>query len=773
MSFGLFKLRGKKILSFSVLIALLVSSPYSYAEDKKSDVGEIERDIQYLEKEIDAELGSGPSAQPAQEEDLSMVDIVSTEMIEAASGEKNLSGTRNLSEFTQRVEARPKGTSDEKITLELKGVDVLDVLKILSKKSGLNIVAGKNVRGQVTMFLQDVDVWLALLTVLETSELAYVEEEGIVKVMTLKDYETTYGKPFDDRRITKTFELRYAKAVDVSTALSQLKSPLGTVIVDERSNAVIATDVPAAVTAMAQTINVVDKPNETRFFQLRYADAEDIESKISEIITPGTGTLKIDTRTNKVAVTDLPEKVQLIADIMHAFDSEPRQVLIEAKIIEVTLNDDFIFGIDWSLVLQAHKTRLERFAQFDTRAFGGITSPSDSPVTSPLSSLTASSDPGLNTLTINTTNDDFNGIISVLQGISKVNILSNPRITVLNKQEAKIAVATRQPFVSQTVVQATNTATTADNVEFVDVGVTMSVTPTITDTGYVLMQIKPEVSSAGAPLELQGAGQAATTSEALFTRTIVPVVTAQEAETTVLVKSGETVILGGLIQDKQADTRRKIPFLGDIPIVGAVFRNGGRDFSRSELVIFITPTVIAPEVTDPSATRFFDESGEIRNLNEVGGYRYEKGQFNSQDPFAINPKPYWRLDGVDSRKYFSAPDMYKDPNDPYANPKLVPKDELSLPAPSAASLEGYSQVVKERVKSAVRRQAELSTVGAINVILTVRSDGAIEEVSFANPKIQSDQALQQRFIQSVQKSAPFPEFPPSMSRPRESFNLTL
>ena len=143
MSFGLFKFRGKRIISFSVLIALLVSNPFSYSEES-SGVDEIERDIRYLEKEIDAELGSGSSVR---EEDLSMVDIVSTEMAEIASNEQNLSSTRNLSEFTQRVGARPKGTSEEKITLELKGVDVLDVLKIL-KKAGLTWLPEKMCAGR-------------------------------------------------------------------------------------------------------------------------------------------------------------------------------------------------------------------------------------------------------------------------------------------------------------------------------------------------------------------------------------------------------------------------------------------------------------------------------------------------------------------------------------------------------------------------------------------------------------------------------------------------
>lgn len=743
--------------------------PYSIAVAEETNLGELEEDIRYLERQLSSELGEAEAPASAGKE----TSEEGGEEIDGAVIEPEVD-TRIPTEPVLEDE-RPAGVLDEKITLELKGVDVLDVLKILSKKSGLNIVAGKNVRGQVTLFLQDVDVWTALLTVLETSELAYVEESGIIKVMGVKDYETLYGKTYKDRRLNRSYILKYAKAIDVSTALSQIKSPLGTVIVDERSNAVIATDFPSVLEAMEETIRVVDKPNETRFFQVRYADVEDIESKITEIITPGTGTLKIDSRTNKIVVTDVPEKVSQIAEIVRAFDSEPRQVLIEAKIVEVSLNDDFIFGIDWQLVLDSVRGG-ERLLNIDSRAFGGIASPSDAPVTSPLSSISTSSNPGFGTIFVNNTttssSDDFNAIVSVLEGISKVNVLSNPRITVLDKQEARIAIATKQPFVSQTVVQATNTATTADNVEFVDVGVTMAVTPTITDTGFVLMQIRPEVSTAGQPLTLQGAGQSATTSEALFTRTIVPVVTSQEAETTILVRSGEMVILGGLIQKRDEDVRRKIPFLGDIPILGAAFRNGGQDFSLKELVIFITPTIVPPYSLDTTDyDRYFNEKGLHRDINEAGGYIYEKGKFYSQDPFSVNSRPFWRVDGVEGRQFFPSRGRYADPTDPYAHPSKLAV--AAPPAGAVTSLEGYSQAIQQKITSAVHARKDFADVGKINLILTLRNDGSIEEVSFFNPAIQGNENLQQKFIESIQSAGPFPQFPSSASQPRQSFTLSL
>ncbi|MBU1863578.1 MAG: hypothetical protein KKH94_07955 [Candidatus Omnitrophica bacterium] len=517
------------------------------------------------------------------------------------------------------------------ITLELKGVDILDVLKVLSKKSGLNIVAGKNVRGQVTLFLQDVEVWDALKIVLETSDLAYEEKGDIIKVITKSDYEMIYGESYGDKRKVELIELRHAKAPAVSEILNHLKSNIGKVVVVEATNSIVVIDTPVALETIRKSVKTIDVPMLTRIFDVKYANVEDLETKLSELITTNVGSIKADARTNKIMVTDITSKIEQIATLIKAFDTKPRQVLIEAKIIEVVLEDEYALGIDWDLVFTRSKVKP---VSYTSNALGGVNIPNSS---GPLSGVNSSD---LAIFTINGSTDEFYAVISALEGMGKANTLSNPRVAVLNNEEASIAVATRQPFVSQTVVQSDSTSTTADNVEFIDVGVTLSVTPTITDDAYIVMAVKPEVSTAGTPLTLEGTDDNGET----YTRTVVPIVTSQEVETTVIVRSGTTIVLGGLIQDSQSITMNKVPLLGDIPFLGAAFRSKSDDFKKTELVIFITPRVISPDEISEELDLYFDQNGKGKAFNEMGGapLEYNAAAQKSQPYFRIQEEPFWQ-----------------------------------------------------------------------------------------------------------------------------------
>jgi general secretion pathway protein D len=270
-----------------------------------------------------------------------------------------------------------------------------------------------------------------------------------------------------------------------------------------------------------------------------------------------------------------------VAKTVRAFDVRQPQVLIEAKVIEVKLNDNFRFGINWQLVV-------EKLATLNTLAAAGTYA------VSPPAGAT------LTTLTLGSGLDDLQVVLQMIEKMGKTNTLSSPRLTVLNNEEAKLAVATREPFISQTVVQSVNTSTTADNVQFVDVGVTLRVTPAISEDSYIQMKIKPEISTAGTPLELQGVAQGSNTA---FTRTRVPVVTTQELETTVMVRSGTTLVIGGLIQDKQDKTIVKLPILGNIPVLGRAFSSKANDFTKTELVIFLTPTILDPAKSSTESGR--------------------------------------------------------------------------------------------------------------------------------------------------------------------------
>lgn len=619
------------------------------------------------------------------------------------------------------------GSTSSKITLELKGVDILDVLKVLSKKSGLNIVAGKNVRGQVTLFLQDVEVWDALKIVLETSELAYERKGDIIKVITASDYEAMYGRPYETKKKTVLVKLLYARAQIVQEVISQIKSSVGRIVVDESTNSLILNDTPIAIDEMKAAIKEIDVPMQTRVYHLRYANAEDMESKISEIITPNIGILKVDARTNKIVVTDIPAKLDHIDEIVAAFDEKPKQVLIEAKIIEVALDDEYVLGVDWDAVFQ--RTEVSPIT-YESNTIGGTGA---SGFSGPLSSATGN----LPTFTINSSNEEFYAIINALQGMGKANTLSNPRVTVVNNEEATIAVATREPFVSQTVVQGDNTSTTADNVEFVDVGVTLSVTPNITNDDYIMMEIKPTVSTAGDSLELESGDGSGST----FTRTVVPVVTEQEVETKVLVKSGKTIVLGGLIQDAESVNIRKVPLLGDIPWIGAAFRNKSDDFKKTELVIFITPQIISPDISSTEVNKYYDSNGTKIKFNEFGGpgKEFNERTTNTQPVLQVDEQPYWEKN---IRNAFNS---------------TLDGGMVSVNSPTSLHTLSYEERVRNQVIRALQSTPSLQSLqGEVRVLITLKPNGYVKSIqaeAIEQPQLNAE------ITKAISGYAPYPPSP--------------
>ncbi len=470
----------------------------------------------------------------------------------------------------QAEEAAAVAHSD-RITLELQSVNIFDVFKILSKKSGLNIVAGKNVQGQVSIFLQDVPVREALRSILQSQGLAGVEEVGIIKVMSEEEYLRKYGKPYEDTRQTQSFDLKYASVETVAGKLMDRKSLYGRIITEPRTNTLVITEIPELLSEMEQLIAEADQDQEEAVFKLNYIRVEDLEPKLKTFMEGSTGRLEVDKRSNRIVIFDIPERVKRIAALVDAFDVKTPQVLIEAKIVEVRLSDAYRKGIDWQKIIR------EAGNLNTIRALAPLA------VSPPVGAA------ALATLTLGEDQDDLQIVFDLLESVGKTNLLSNPRLMVMDNEEAKLAVATREPFVSQTVVQTTTSTNTADNVQFVDVGVTLKVRPRISHSQFVEMDIKPEVSSSNRSLELEGVSQG---SDTTFTRTRIPVVTTQELETTVQIKSGHTLIIGGLIQDQQEKQHAQVPYLSAIPLLGRLFRSTANDYSKTELVIFLTPVIV-------------------------------------------------------------------------------------------------------------------------------------------------------------------------------------
>lgn len=502
------------------------------------------------------------------------------------------------------------------VTLELQAVSIFDVFKILSKKSGLNIVAGKNVQGEVSIFLQDVPVKEALRTILQSQGLASVEESGIIKVVTEEEFLKKYGRPFEDSRITKSFNVVHASAEQLAAKLAELKSPYGKIITETRTNTVVITELPKILEEMEKLISESDQEQDHAVFKLNYTRVEDLEPKLKTFMEGMPGKMEVDKTSNRIILFDIDSRIQRVREIVKAFDVKSAQVQIEAKIVEVQLSDAYRKGINWQEII-------EKAGSFDTLT-----------ALAPLAVSPPTGAASLATLALGSGQDDLQVVLSLLEQIGKTNLLSSPRLTVLNNQESKLAVATREPFVSQTVVQTTNSTNTADNVQFIDVGVTLKVQPRISHDNFVEMKIKPEVSSSNRSLELEGVAQGSNTT---FTRTRIPVVTTQELETTVQIKSGHTLIIGGLIQDHQEKTSTRVPILRSLPLIGRAFQSNSETFTKTELVIFLTPIIASPTDDTKDTERFLNVDGTIKPYEEVGGY----GTDMAYGVLASKKRAYW------------------------------------------------------------------------------------------------------------------------------------
>lgn len=334
---------------------------------------------------------------------------------------------------------------------------------------------------------------------------------------------------------------------------------------DEGTNTLILMDVPERVKQMCEIARGMDKRTVSETFALNYAKAEKIQPIIQETITKGIGSVKVDTQTNKVIVNDYPEKIIEISRIIKEFDEKIPQVLIESKIVEITLSDEFKMGIDWEYWLKKN---------VDLKGVFGLGATTVGKVV-------------VGTMTTVDETGEYRAVVEALKTIGTTNTLSTPRIAVTNNQEAKILVGTKEPYATQTTVTGEGgTVTTAESITFVDVGIKLYVTPTINKDGFITMKVRPEVSSTGTPYPTARGEK-------------IPVVSTTEAETTVTVKDGATIVIAGLMKDKKGKTVDKIPLLGDIPLLGIFFKKTQETITKTELVIFLTPHLFSGETTYP------------------------------------------------------------------------------------------------------------------------------------------------------------------------------
>ncbi len=626
----------------------------------------------------------------------------------------------------------PQPVGSDKISLDLKGMDVIEVIKMLAAKGNMNVILSNDVKGRVTIFLKSVNIIDAFEIILAANSLAYDKRGDIIYVMAQREYEAIYGEKFNDRKEVKIFQLKYAKASEISKALNQMKTKIGKIVVDDGSNTIVVIDSPQTLAQIGEAISKLDMPTVTKVFELRYAKAADLKTKISESLTKGVGTMQIDERTNKIAITDLDRKVGEITELVTAFDDKLQQVLIEAKIVQITLNDQYKLGVDWQAVI---------------KKAGDISKGINLSSAFQIAAQNAFGPPGAQILVGALGQSDWATMIQILKEVGDTDLLSSPRITALNNQEAKIMIGTSQPYATNTVTQTTGLATTATNLSFIDIGVKLYVTPTINKEGFITMKIKPEVSSSTSNYTY-GASQAVDANGAIISSqagTTVPIVTTTQAETSVTVKDGTTIIIGGLIQDQRTSTVDKIPLLGDIPIIGQAFRKTVSQVQKQELVVFLTPHIV---------------TGEYDMLEQPKTYPI------NENWFTMSEKPTFERRNAQKM----SPGMFKEKKMPAAEERRASAaDKIAVHTP-----DDYFYVIKnmiiENISLPKDKYGALAK-GSVKVTFVLSQRGAL--VGVPSVLKSSNPALEEPAVSGVKKASPFPPFPQSMGPGDKRFSIDI
>lgn len=459
-----------------------------------------------------------------------------------------------------RAQAEMQRSDSATVSLEFNQADILEVLKFLCQEMDLNVVTSPAVSGRVTVFLKSVDPQEALEIILASNALAYEKRGRILHVMTEAEYNRLHGGPFTDKTILRRVPLQHAQAQAVSRALDQIKSSTGSVVAEDSTNTVILLDTPRVVAQMEEMIAALDRPIESVIFQAANASAQTLLPEVQPLLTPGVGEAFADERNNQLILKDYPGKLAQIMQILQAFDKRSPQVLLEAVMLEVTVRSGAGLGVSLEEIL-SENVRIK--SSFPLGAGG--------------------------TVRLATTTREEAGDYSVLIDAPGVSIdsrtLSKTILTAFNNQEAKIQLVSKEPYVTTTVSQpGTGSTLTAQQVNFLDVGTAIFVTPTIHADGFVTLKLRSESTSKTGTL---------TTSQ----KSEIPILQTSDSQTTVEVEDGGILIVTGLRKDETLKNRSKLPAVSDQPFLGPAFESKTSQETRTELLLFLSPKIVKSENT--------------------------------------------------------------------------------------------------------------------------------------------------------------------------------
>jgi general secretion pathway protein D len=535
-----------------------------------------------------------------------------------------------------RLNAAPKKAAkapvEKKFALNFKDVEIAEFINVMGQMVGKNIIIDDRVKGKISISsarkVPLAEAYNVMKAILEVKGLAIVETENLIKILPIEDAvkkNTSVivdGKSlYDEKTITYLLELKNADANEVSGALRSLKSKSCDIVVYQSLNIIIITGITSEVNGLIKIANTLDskvvvddgkKPTSgtIHVYHLENANAEDLAAVLARI--PFSETAKIDTspvqqpqqvepsdktkritqqhgasgdktaklsiiankETNSLVITANPNEYQEIMRIIKELDIVREQVLIEAMIVEVNVENGWGFGIDWML---GGKSGIHMFggSSINSSSIPNYKAPegfSGKKLAVPLSTgfqlgyVPDTSVLGFALLNASATDGNFN-------------ILSTPQILTVDNSEAELNVG--EEIGVPTNNRITDQNTTFQTYEYKTVGIKLKITPHITKKQRITLDLYQEVNSIIGETQQLSSGSL-----------VPPKLGKRDIKTKVTVSDGKTIVVGGLISNKKDISESKVPLLGDIPILGWLFKHKSVNYKKTNLLVFITPYIV-------------------------------------------------------------------------------------------------------------------------------------------------------------------------------------
>lgn len=425
--------------------------------------------------------------------------------------------------------------ADNLVELHVQDEPLLNVLQLLAVQAKRNIVVSKSVGGAVTADLYAVSFYDALERLLNVNGFRFREVGGFIEVYTAEEFANLEKAKL--QREARVYRLSYLNATDAAEFIRPLLSPGAEI---------------RAGTQSAAFPSTIQAPTGKDDYALGAT----------------------------LVVVDFPENLEAIAKLLSELDTKPAQVLVQVTVMRATVSEDNAFGIDFSVIGDVDFSAfLSPLTAAGELASGALGIDQGTAVTSSVGDAAT----GPATFRVGVISNNLAIVLRLLNEVTDTTIMANPKLLVLNRQPGTVNVGTRVPYLSTTTTETAATQT----VQFLDTGVQLYFRPFVSATGEIRMELRPVVSDAILiPLAAGAVGASFSAPQEIR----------QELVTNVIVKDGQTVVLGGLFTEDVTRSRSQVPFLGDIPIVGTPFRGHDDSIDREEVVFFVTPTVVNDRV---------------------------------------------------------------------------------------------------------------------------------------------------------------------------------